>query len=400
LSTPEAPAEPRPSDHLVHDAVGPPLTGVEAGAAIALGVVSLLIAGEISILLGGLADLHRISAQDIGLAAAVEALTMGVVTSLAGVFLKPRRLRWLGIGASVALALVDLSVTRVSGDAILAVRALAGVPEGLLLWITIGMIARTETPERWSGVLFTALTAAQLGVAAIFTAGFLPRFGPDGGFVFLSVVSLAGVGISLFAPDRYAPLPHEAGSQSGAPPLRGWIALLATFLYVAATGAVAIYLVPLAHQAGLTAMVAQTAVSASLAAQIPGSALATLVAGRVRYFAIFVFATLVAIVVFATYGFTAPAWLFIGATTVQGFVGIFVTPFLLPMTIEADPSRRAAVQSGAAQLLGGAFGPLVASMAVDDHHARGVLPLGGAMLLAGMAIIAALRFTSRAATPS
>jgi len=67
------------------------------------------------------------------------------------------------------------------------------------------------------------------------------------------------------------------------------------------------------------------------------------------------------------------------------------------MTIEADPSRRAAVQSGAAQLLGGAFGPLVASMAVDDTHARGVLYLGAVLVLSGMAIITWLRFTARPA---
>ena len=58
-------------------------------------------------------------------------------------------------------------------------------------------------------------------------------------------------------------------------------------------------------------------------------------------------------------------------------------------------SRRAAVQSGAAQLLGGAFGPFLASQAVDDHHARGVIYLGSGLALAGMAIIAGLRFTAR-----
>jgi MFS family permease len=103
----------------------------------------------------------------------------------------------------------------------------------------------------------------------------------------------------------------------------------------------------------------------------------------------------VALATWAVYGFAAPAWLFIAATTVQGFVGIFITPFLVPMTIDADPSRRAAVQSGAAQLLGGAFGPLVASRVVDDAHARGVLYLGVGLALAGLGIIAALRFTAR-----
>jgi hypothetical protein len=313
------------------------------------------------------------------------------------VFLKPRRLKWLGAGASVALALADFSVIYLHDGGVMAARGAAGVAEGLLLWVTIGMIARTETPERWSAVLFTALTATQLAVATFFTVMVLPRFGPNGGFICLAALSLVGVGISVFIPDRYAPLAHESEAAGGAPPLRGWLALLATFVFVSAAGAVGIYIVPLAHQAGLSATVAQTALSASLAAQIPGSILATIVAGRVRYFTIFVIGTVVALSSWAIYGFAAPAWLFIAGTTIQGFVGIFVTPFLVPMTIEADPSRRAAVQSGAAQLLGSAFGPFVASMAVDDHHARGTLYLGVGLLLAGMGMIAGLRFTARAA---
>jgi hypothetical protein len=382
-------------EHVVHEAVGPDIGPVPAAAAIAIGVVSLLIAGELAILLGGLADAHRLSAAGIGQAATVEALSMGLTAGLAGIFLKPRRLRLLGIAATLALAAADVAVTGVHDNGVLIMRALAGIPEGLLLWITIGMIARTETPERWSAVLFTALTAAQLAVAGVFTIAILPRFGVNGGFVFLALVSLAGVGISCFVPDRYAPLPHEAQSIGGAPPLRGWIALAATFIFVASTGAVGIYLTPLAHQAGLNLMVAQNATSASLAAQIPGSALAIAVAGRVRYFTIFVVSSIVALAVWAVYGFAAPAWLFIAATAMQGFFGIFVTPFLVPMTIEADPSRRAAVQSGAAQLLGGAFGPFAASMAVDDRHAHSVLWLGTGLLLTGVGIIAALRFTAR-----
>ena len=390
-------AEHHHHEHVVHEAFGPAFSSLQAGAVIAIGVVSLLIAGELAILLGGLADEHRLSASGIGLAATFEALTMGIATGLAGVFLKARHLRLLGVVATLALALVDLATIRLSGEGILVVRALAGIPEGLLLWITIGMIARTETPERWSAVLFTALTAAQLAVATVFTAFVLPRFGANGGFISLAAISLIGLVIVCFIPNHYPPLPDAGQANGGAPPLRGWIALIGTFIFVSSTGAVGIYLVPLAHQAGLSAGVAQTGVTVSLAAQILGAALAMVVAGRVHYFLIFVVGTVATLVLWAVYGFAAPVWLFIAATGALGFVSIFVTPFLVPMTIEADPSRRAAVQSGAAQLLGGAFGPFVASMAVDDHHARGALYLGVGLLVAGMAIIAGLHFTSRPA---
>ena len=47
-------------DHLVHEAVGPALTGLQAGAMIAVGINSLLFAGILPELLGALADEHRL----------------------------------------------------------------------------------------------------------------------------------------------------------------------------------------------------------------------------------------------------------------------------------------------------------------------------------------------------
>src|ERR1700722_6233706 len=99
MSTTEA-AGPN-EEPLIHEAFGPAFTPVEAGATIAMGVVSLLIAGVLALLLGQLADEHRLSASAIGLAAAFEAVTMGVTTGLAGVFLKARRLRLLGAAAAL-----------------------------------------------------------------------------------------------------------------------------------------------------------------------------------------------------------------------------------------------------------------------------------------------------------
>jgi predicted MFS family arabinose efflux permease len=387
---------PNPS-HVVHEAFGPPLKPAEASAAIALGVVSLLISGVLAVLLGALAEEHRLSAQGIGLSAMTEALTMAITTGLVGALLKPHRLKWIGAGAAIVLAMTDLATLWAHTDTtIMGVRALCGLPEGVLLWITIGMIARTETPDRWAGVLFTALTATQLAVSAAFAAWVLPRFGANGGFAGIAALSLAGVLIALWLPTRYPPLPQVEG-ETGAPPPRGWLALFGTLIYVSAASAVGIYLLPLAAQAGLHSGVARTANSFSLAGQVLGGALATLVAGRVNYFTVFAGGVLAYLGVYAVYGFAAPAWMFIAATAFNGLVNIFINPFLVPMTIEADPSRRAAVQSGAVQLLGAALGPLLASRVVDAHNVRGALWLGAGLLFSGLAIIAALRFTSKRA---
>lgn len=383
---------------MVHEAVGPALTGVEAGVAIGLGVNGLLVLGVVPVLLGDLVHEHRLTAAGIGQTAMTELLSMGITIALAAIVLKPQRLKLLGAVLCLLLAAVDLAGVRASGLGVMALRGLAGALEGLLLWITVGMIARTVTPERWAGVFFTAQVLAQLLLAVAFALWVLPRFGPNGGFVSLALVSLVTVPAALFGPSRFAPLPTAPG-ETGAPPLRGWIALLATLVYVSAGGAVGVYLEPLADQAGLTVEVPHTAIWVSLVGQVLGGATATAVSGRIRYFAVFLIVSAVTLAGWWVFGQTPSAALFIATNFMLGLSSIFLAPFLVPMTIDADPSRRAAVQSAGAQLLGGAMGPLLASFVVGDRDVHGVLWLGAGLMLAGLAVVTWLRLTHKTPPP-
>jgi Na+/melibiose symporter-like transporter len=388
-----------PPDHLVHEAVGPSLTPLESAASLAVGVNSLLFLGVVPVLLGALADEHRLTNAGIGHLATLELLAMGASTAAAGAFLKPSRLRLIGLGMSLGLALINYLTAHAAGAALFPLRAGAGAMEGVLLWITVSMIARTVTPERWAGVFFAVQTFGQLVLAVVLSLWVMPRFGATGGFLALAVASLLGVVPAFFTPHRFAPLPVAPG-ESGAPPLRGWLALAATLVYVAASGAVSVYLQPLAHEAGLTADVARSANWVSLVAQVAGASLATLVAGKVRYMTVFVVVSASMLGVWWVFGHGAAAWLFIAANAFAGLTTIFLAPFLVPFTIEADPSRRAALQSGAAQLLGGALGPSLAAMVVSDQDVRGVLWLGAALMLGGLGGVAALRFTRLAPPPA
>jgi len=394
-ATPSSPGSERVSEHehVVHEAVGPALTGLEAAGAIGVGVNSLLVLGVIPVLLGSLVDEHRLTNPDIGLVVMVEVMTMGVATALAGALLKPKRLKAIGVVLAAFLAVVDFATARASGGSVFAMRGLAGAIEGVLLWITVAMIARTATPERWAGVFFTAQTAAQLALA-VALVWIMPAWGATGGFLAIAVCAFVGLPAAVIGPSRLADLnPGEA--IAGSPPFRGWIALIGTLIFVAGGGAVAVYLQPLAHQAGLDAGVARTALWVSLAAQVAGSGAATALAGRIRWFTVFLITTATTLVVWWLFGQHIPGWLFITANAVGGLVALFLSPFLVPMTIEADPSRRAAVQSGAAQLIGGAFGPLLASLLVSDHDVHGALWLGAGLMLAGLATVAWLHVTNR-----
>ena len=380
---------------LVHEAVGPPLTGLAAAGALGVGVNSLLVLGVTPALLGALAAEHRLTDADIGNVASIEVLTMGVATALAGVLLKPWRLKLIGVVGSLLLAFANFATAHADRPGVFALRGAAGVIEGVLLWITVAMIARTATPERWAGVFFTAQTGAQLLLAIAFAVWIIPAGGASAGFLALAVCAVAGVGPALVGPSRLADLnPGEA--IAGPPPFRGWVALAGTLFYVAGGGAVGVYLQPLALEAGLTADVARTALWVGLAAQVAGGAAATAMAGRIGWHRVFLIASAASLIVWWLFGRSIPSWLFVGANALGGLTGIFLAPFLVPMTIEADPSRRAAVQSGAAQLIGGAAGPALAAMAVNGEDVRGVLWLAAGVMLAGLAIVSWLHYTHRA----
>lgn len=393
---------PEDQGHVVHEAIGPSLTPLQAGAVTALGILSLLCGGVQPILLDSMATAHRMTESGMGLAATAETLTFATVTGLAGIALPPKHLKLIGALAALALAAAEFATLWANNDiGVLTARALAGVPEGVLLWISIGMISRAATPERWAGVLLTGMTLAQLGVSAIFTVYIMPTFSANGGWVTLAAISLLGILIAMLVPSEYAALPDPDG-HGGIPPLRGWVALFATLLYAAAPAAIYIYVLPLAHQAGLSGEVGSISISVALATQIVACAASTAAAGHVRYMSVFVWCAVASLAVWFIYANAPPAWLFIAATALGCAAGIFNNPFFTPLAIDADPSRRAAVQTGAAQQLSLAVGPFLASFVVADGDVRNVLYLAGGLLLSGLAVMLGLRVTAKqpALTPA
>jgi hypothetical protein len=300
------------------------------------------------------------------------------------------RLRTIAAIAAAVLVALDLATVRASASGVLAVRALAGLPEGVLLWISIGFISRTATPERWAAVLFTGMGLTQLAVATGLSAWVLPRFGANGGYVTVAAAAALAIPVALFLPHRLGAVAAAGAETAGAPPPLGWVALAGTLCMAASLTAVAVYLVPLAQQAGLGVPVGRTAISVGLACQMVGGALAAIVAGRVRYITVFWISGAVFLATWGVYATHAPAWLFVTMSGLSGLAAFVAGPFLVAMTVEADPSRRAAMQSGAVQLLAGAFGPLLAAFAVSNHDVHGALALGAALQIVGLTVATVL----------
>ena len=374
-------------------AVGPAgtpldLTSRRTAAAVAVGVIALLMSGLLPLFLGALAAEHRLSPAGIGRVATLELLSSALTTGLAGAVLPPRRLRLVGAVAALLLAAADAATLGAGGAGLMLVRALAGAPEGVLLWIAVGLIARSAAPDRLAGVLFTAMASSQLACAVVLTTLVLPRFGADGAYALMAGLSALGALVTLGLPAAYGPLP--SGVEAGAPPLKGWIALFAVFVFQASIAGVGVYLVPLALQAGLGPGAARIAVSAAFAFEVLGGTVATALSGRVNFLDVLLFSALVMLGAFGVYLVGAPAWLFIAASASVGLCALLIMPFIVPMTIKADPSRRAAVQIGGAQLLGGATGPVLASLVVSARDAHGAVCLGAGLLVTSLAAIFAL----------
>lgn len=367
------------------DWIGSRPSALQFSAVMFVGVTGIMIAGLQPLLLGALEHEGRLSPNQLGQAATAELLTMGLGAFLAGAMLKPQMLKMIAIISSLALAGIDLATPYVQGDTITALRGLAGVPSGILIWVTTALIARSPTPERWSGVYLTVQTLAQFIVATLLSTFVMQTYGSDGGWIGLAAFCVLTAVVALFMPGSYAPLP-KTESNSSLPGTRGWIALLSAFLYSAFTIGVWVYAEPLSKQAGHDPGVTGMAVSVSLACQVAGGAAATVLAGRVNWLWTTILAAVLSAGVIMGFAALPGPEMFIVLSGAFGFLWLFVLPFLVPMVIEADPTRRAAVLIGGAQVLGASFGPFFASMLVTETDARGALAFGAACLVVSIVL--------------
>ncbi len=363
--------------------IGQRPSNLEIFAVMFVGVAGIMIAGLQPLLLETLGHEGKLTPNQLGQAGAAELLTLGLAAFVAGAVLKTVRLKAISIFTALILVALDAVTPFFSGDAITLIRALAGIPSGVLMWVAIAMIARTRTPERWSGIYLTVQTLAQFLMATLLAVTVVPIFGAGGGWVAMAVFCGVTAIVALFVPDRLGALPREAG-HSALPGIRGWIALLAAFLYSGFTICVWVYAGPLSTQSGHDPSVIGTAVSVSLACQVLGGGAATLLAGRVNWlWTVMVSAALALAVLFGFYALPSPE-MFLVLSGIFGFLWLFVLPFLVPMVIEADPTRRAAVLIGGAQVLGGSFGPFVASLLVTTTDSRNAITFGGACMIAAI----------------
>ena len=377
--------------------IGPRPAASGIAAVLLIGTVGMMMCGVQPVLLGTLVIEGRLTAAGLGWTTTAEFLTLGIGIMVAGAWFRPTHLRSRAALAALIVAMADTAIVTESGWEIIANRAIAGLAEGVLVWLAGCMIARSATPARWAAVFLTMQNVSQFAFAAILPATVMERFGANGGFVALAMTALLALVLAPVVPASFVELPAAKRTSTGSAhhSLSAMASLVSVFLIAAFSIGLFVYIAPLATQAHLDAKTMGFAVSAVLAASTAGSGIAAVLAKKMHYFPIFVVCLFVNAAVLAIFAVMPGALVFIAASAVFGFFWLFFLPFQVLLVIESDPTRRIAVVTPGAQLLGGASGPLLCSFFVTDADARGALAVCGVCFAASFVISTALHLKRR-----
>jgi hypothetical protein len=366
----------------------------EISAALAVGIIALLITGLQPILLGELVAHKLISLEGVGLVAMGEIVALGVGVIVGDVALPITRIRAVTAIAATAVALLDFSAISLRGDLPFALnRAACGLAEGVLVWVTTCTIVRCPKPERIAGIFLTLQTLAQALVAALCALVVIPLAGWKGGFVTLGVLGLLILAIVPALHDRFEPLSKTGSNRPPMTPAT-ILTLMIVFLQMSAIGSLWPYLDPLGRSFGFGPRFLEMLVALVLGFQVLGGAIATVAVGRMRTAASLLIVGSVQVSV-ALALFSAPALSpikFASLWSVFGLLWLFAMPFHVRLALLVDSTGRVAMLVPAFQLLGTAFGPLVTSLIVTDSRPR-LIPLicAGFSTTAAMLLVLLLR---------
>ncbi|MDO9338814.1 MAG: hypothetical protein Q7T61_20670 [Caulobacter sp.] len=348
----------------------------QALAALALGSLAMIVTGLQSLLLHELAGLGRLPPSLILPTALTDLVAMALSVAACALLLKPHRLRLWAAGSAGVCVIAGLAALVARDGQFLAVRAVGGLAGGVLVWITVGMIARQARPEPWAAAFFLIQSAGQVFGAAVATA-----LGPVGGV--LLAAGLSGFGL-LVAPLLAPAMDDLAQAGDRRPDRRGALGLLALFLYFAANAALWFRMRDLAAAQGLLA-ISGLVVLTTLVAQMLGAMAALALAGRLAPRPLFVLVVACLLIGCGLLASKPPALVFVAAFGLLAFAALLLGASLFGVLHAADPSRRAGAVSPTAQFLAAALGPVAAAAIVRLGGPGAVLVLSPVLALAALA---------------
>jgi MFS transporter, DHA1 family, inner membrane transport protein len=361
----------------------PRFSASQIGVTLVIGSVALIMLGLQPVLLGELEAKHFITLEGVGIVAMGEILALGLGVALSNALLPISRHKLITMIAALGAAVGDIATLLATSDRGFEVlRAATGLAEGALLWSATSVIVRSASPERLTAIFMVVQTVVQAGVAALLAGVVVPRASWQGGFELLAALTALCAILATWLPSKLAPLQTHAAKK-----MRWTVArvlpLVIAFLQMAALGSLWAYLEPLGLAVGLDARAAQFMTSVVLVMQVAGGIAAT---GSIRRLAVVPTLGTGSAVLLAVAGgiHLLPAGAvspFTLLCAVFGFTWLFLMPFQIGLAFRADSKGEVALLIPAAQLVGSAAGPLVASLTVsgDDVHTVPLVSLGFAL---------------------
>lgn len=334
-------------------------TFARTAAMLTIGAVGVTAIGVQSAMYGALERAGRIGLAEIGLAASVEMVVLAIGVVLAGRLARGMSLPLLACLGAGLLILANLAMPYASGGAMIALRALAGLAGGVLLWLANAYIVQSRHVVKLAALFLVLQTVVQFSVAA--AAAALVPGNPDA-----IPLIMAGCGLIAFflapAAAGWTAIPEDhaqtAQSAFGAPGLTA-LATMALVQLSLVGGWILVELVGSAAQLSAATVAAATPVM--LAAQVAGGLAAMAIAGRLSWSTALVAIGILLGLVQVMLGLTSAALPFLALAGAYGLLWNFALPQLTGMALAADPSLRVARIGPAAVVAGAALGPLAAS---------------------------------------
>jgi MFS family permease len=363
---------------------------IQISVTLAIGSTALLMLGLQPILLGELVGTQFISSQGVGLVAMGEILALGVGVVLSDALLPISRHKTITVIASLVTAVIAIPALYSSGDNRFALmRAAAGLTEGVMLWSVTSVIVRAANPERLAAIFMAVSTAAQGVVAALLAGLVIPRASWEGGFAVLAALTVLSAVLAAWLPPSLAPLQSHTAEK-----MRWTVArllpLVIAFLQMAAVSSLWAYMELLGKAVGLDDTAARFIVPEVIAMQVLGGLAAT---WAIQQFTVVRTLALGSIVLIAVGGGihllpTESATSFTLISAVFGFTWLFLMPFQVALAFRADSKGRVALLIPAAQLIGSAAGPFVASLTMTKDDAQTVPLVSMAFALCAAILVA------------
>ena len=362
----------------------------------AVGTVALMILGVQPVLLGALADAHRITDGELGPLATVEVLAIAAGSAFGPAWMRRGNMRLKAIVLSVALAVANMAIFLVDRGIMLDVlRGFAGLLEGVLMGATIVVTIEGRHPDRLNAIFLAASTLPQAVMAFFLPIWIVPRFGVNGGFVVLAVLSLLSAGASLFLVESRTDAPGPPGSGSTPTPRTLWsipavLALAAIGLQNAAIGGAWDYVDRLASQHHYPPEMSGIAVSGGLVVQVLGALAAAAWGRKLSFRWTLIVGTLCQAAVIGWLALAATPLMYVLPALLFGLFWLAMSPFQVRLLIAIDPSRTVAMLVTAAALVGLSIGPSVSALGVSAGDVTGAFWIAAAMMLGALCLYAVL----------